>query len=50
VLCLISKQFIYIYLERDCGKAMDVDKFKELARLKAFSEGYMKIEPEYASV
>ncbi len=33
-----------LYLERDCGKAMDVDKFKELAKLKAFSEGYMTIE------
>ena len=29
-----------IYLERDCGKDMDVDKFKEIAKLKAFSEGY----------
>ena len=33
-----------IYLERDCDKAMDPDKFKELAKLKAFSEGYMTIE------
>lgn len=33
-----------IYLERDCGKAMDAEKFKELAKLKAFSEGYMTIE------
>lgn len=33
-----------IYLERDCGKPVDGDKFKELAKLKAFSEGYMTIE------
>lgn len=33
-----------LYLERDCGKAMDAGKFKELAKLKAFSEGYMTIE------
>jgi hypothetical protein len=33
-----------IYLERDCGKAIDTDKFKELAKLKAFSEGFMTIE------
>ncbi|ALO35073.1 hypothetical protein CMT41_10350 [Colwellia sp. MT41] len=33
-----------LYLERDCGKPMDVEKFKELAKIKAFSEGYMTIE------
>ncbi len=33
-----------IYTERDCGKPIDVDKFKELAKLKAFSEGFMTIE------
>ena len=33
-----------IYLQRDCGKTMDVEKYKELAKLKAFSEGFMTIE------
>lgn len=33
-----------IYLERDCGKAMDTEKFKELAKIKAFSEGFTTIE------
>jgi len=33
-----------LYLDRDCGKTMDVEKFKELAKLKAFSEGFMTIE------
>lgn len=33
-----------IYLERDCGKPMDKEKFKELAKLKAFSEGFITIE------
>lgn len=33
-----------IYLERDCGKPMDKNKFKEVAKLKAFSEGFMTIE------
>lgn len=33
-----------IYIERDCGKPMDPKKFKELAKLKAFSEGYTSIE------
>lgn len=33
-----------LYLERDCDKPIDKDKFKELAQLKAFSEGYMTIE------
>ena len=33
-----------IYLDRDCGKAIDAEKFKELSKLKAFSEGYMTIE------
>jgi hypothetical protein len=33
-----------IYLERDCGKEMDTEKFKELAKIKAFSEGFMTIE------
>ncbi len=33
-----------IYLTRDCGKEIDAEKFKELAKLKAFSEGYMTIE------
>ncbi|WP_019029529.1 hypothetical protein [Colwellia piezophila] len=33
-----------IYLERDCNQPIDKNKFKELARLKAFSDGYMTIE------
>lgn len=33
-----------LYLERDCNKPIDTEKFKELAQLKAFSEGYMTIE------
>ena len=33
-----------IYLDRDCGKPIDAKKFKELSKLKAFSEGYMTIE------
>jgi hypothetical protein len=33
-----------IYLERDCDLPMDTGKFKELAKLKAFSEGYSSIE------
>ena len=33
-----------IYLNNDCGKSIDPEKFKELAKLKAFSEGYMTIE------
>ena len=33
-----------LYVDRDCGKALDPEKFKELAKLKAFSEGYMTIE------
>ncbi len=33
-----------IYLDRDCGKAIDAEKFKELSKLKAFSDGYMTIE------
>ncbi len=33
-----------LYLERDCKMPMDKEKFKELAKLKAFSEGYMTIE------
>ncbi len=33
-----------LYLERDCGKPVDVDKFKELAKIKAFSEGFVTIE------
>jgi hypothetical protein len=33
-----------LYLERDCSLPMDTDKFKELAKIKAFSEGYMTIE------
>lgn len=33
-----------IYLDRDCGKEIDPKKFKELSKLKAFSEGYMTIE------
>ncbi|OUS00328.1 hypothetical protein A9Q81_10650 [Gammaproteobacteria bacterium 42_54_T18] len=33
-----------IYLNRDCGKEIDKNKFKELSKLKAFSEGYMTIE------
>ena len=33
-----------IYLERDCDQPIDKNKFKELARLKAFSEGYMTVE------
>lgn len=33
-----------LYLDRDCGKPMDVEKFKEIAKLRAFSEGFMTIE------
>ncbi len=33
-----------LYLERDCNQPIDTAKFKELAQLKAFSEGYMTIE------
>jgi len=33
-----------LYLERDCNQPIDTEKFKELAQLKAFSEGYMTIE------
>ncbi len=33
-----------LYLDRDCDKAIDAEKFKELAKLKAFSEGYMTID------
>ena len=33
-----------LYLERDCGKPVDAEKFKELSKIKAFSEGYMTIE------
>lgn len=33
-----------IYLDRDCGRAVNADKFQELAKIKAFSEGYMSIE------
>lgn len=33
-----------IYLSRDCHKEIDPDKFKELAKLKAFAEGYMTID------
>lgn len=33
-----------IYLDRDCGKSIDPEKFKELAKLKAFSEGHISIE------
>lgn len=33
-----------IYLERDCDMPMDKSKFKELSKLKAFSEGHLSIE------
>jgi hypothetical protein len=33
-----------LYLERDCNMPMSKDKFKEISKLKAFSEGYMTIE------
>jgi len=33
-----------LYLQRDCDMPMDKEKFKELAKLKAFSEGHMSIE------
>jgi hypothetical protein len=33
-----------LYLERDCNMPMSKGKFKELAKIKAFSEGYMTIE------
>ncbi|MCJ8321417.1 MAG: hypothetical protein MJK12_17405 [Colwellia sp.] len=33
-----------IYLNNDCSKPVDPEKFKELAKIKAFSEGYMTIE------
>ena len=33
-----------IYLDRDCDKPIDGEKFKELAKLKAFSEGFETIE------
>lgn len=33
-----------IYLSRDCDKPIDPEKFKELSKLLAFSEGYMSIE------
>jgi len=29
-----------LYLERDCNKPIDKEKFEELAQIKAFSEGY----------
>ena len=33
-----------LYLERDCNKPIDNEKFEELAKIKAFSEGYESIE------
>ena len=33
-----------IYLDRDCGKPIDKEKFKELAKIKAFSEGHISIK------
>jgi hypothetical protein len=33
-----------LYLERDCNRPIDNDKFEELAKIKAFSEGYQSIE------
>ena len=33
-----------IYLNNDCNKPIDPQKFKELAKIKAFSEGHMTIE------
>ncbi|QDP02079.1 hypothetical protein FNC98_12455 [Thalassotalea sp. PS06] len=33
-----------IYLTKQCDKPVDKDKFKELSKLKAFSEGYESIE------
>lgn len=33
-----------IYLKRECDLPVDYDKFKELAKIKAFSEGHLSIE------
>ena len=33
-----------IYLDRDCDKPIDGEKVKELAKLKAFSEGFHTLE------
>ncbi|TLU61510.1 hypothetical protein FE810_14730 [Thalassotalea litorea] len=33
-----------IYLTKQCDKPVDPEKFKELSKLKAFSEGYQSIE------
>ncbi|MGL1959082.1 MAG: hypothetical protein OCD00_17415 [Colwellia sp.] len=33
-----------IYITRDCDKPIDMEKFKELSRIKAFSEGHNTIE------
>ncbi|OUS31349.1 hypothetical protein A9Q98_02790 [Thalassotalea sp. 42_200_T64] len=33
-----------LYLTRDCDKPIDPSKFQELAKIKAFSEGYETIE------
>ena len=33
-----------LYLERDCNKPIDKEKFEELAQIKAFSEGYETIK------
>jgi hypothetical protein len=33
-----------IYLNNDCNKSIDPEKFKEIAKIKAFSEGYMTID------
>jgi len=33
-----------IYLDKDCNKPIDPQKFRELAKLKAMSEGYFSVE------
>ena len=41
---LIEATSKLIYLDRDCDKPIDGEKVKELAKLKAFSEGYHTLE------
>ena len=33
-----------LYIDRDCKMPVDPEKFKELAKIKAFSEGYLTLE------
>lgn len=33
-----------IYMNNECNAPIDAEKFKELAKIKAFSEGYQTIE------